>query len=183
MADEAGREPPERVTRSSPDRPPPNEVPSDYEREMEALGLNPRNIGHCEAYDSYLEDQAVSEVEQHMAEEEAAIGAQDIADQVVLDAIERAASATDPVQAERIVAEAHRTADAYLAERLRGGLVRAPVGPFVIRARKREPRTRRARRVRIRSGSRGDPPDEGDDDEAEPPGRAVARPVCVGGGA
>jgi hypothetical protein len=58
-----------------------------------------------------------------------------------------------------------------------------PIAPLVrSRQRPRAPRTRRTRRVRIRSGSRGDPPGEGDDDEAEPPGRALARPVCVRGG-
>ena len=109
------------------------------------------------------------EAEREMAEEDAALGAQDIADQVVLDAIDRAAQGP-PNEAEGLVAEARRAADAYLAERLPASWRQATVAPCPIaRARRREPRTRCAsRRLRVRSGSRGDPPGSSDDDLATP---------------
>jgi hypothetical protein len=96
------------------------------------------------------------EIEREIAVEEAALAAQDIADQVVLDGNERAALAPDARAAQRIVAEAHRAADAYLIEH--GWRPATLVQPRV-RARRREPRSTR-RRFRVRSGSRGDPPDE-----------------------
>ena len=150
---------------------------------MEELGLNPHDLGHCEAYDSYLEDRAVAYVEREMAEEEVAVEAQYIADEVVLDAKKRAAFAP-PSEAERIVAEARRAADAYLADRLPTGWGRTILAPCpIVRARRREPRTRRTRRrLRVRSGSRGDPPDGDPDDE--PPlvrGRAGRGRLGVGG--
>jgi hypothetical protein len=140
---------------------------------MESLGLDSRSLADCEIYDAYLMSEEEHAIEREIAEEDAALAAQDIADQVVLDATDSASDAP-PSDA---VAEARRTADAYLAEHLPPGWGRTTlVACPVVRARKREPLTRRTRRrLRVRSGSRGDPPD-GDDPDSEPPlvrGRAA----------
>jgi hypothetical protein len=140
---------------------------------MEELGLDPRSEFDCEVYAGHLDQLIEGEIEREIAQDEAGIAAQDIADQVVLDAIDRAGVAP-PKEAERIVAEARRVADTYLADRLpaRWRVTLAPC--LMVRARRREPRTPPARRARIRSGSRGDPPPDPDDDP-DPPSRAQAR--------
>jgi hypothetical protein len=72
---------------------------------MEELGLDPMSEVACLAYTDHLEDEA----EREMAEEGAAIEAQYVADEVELDAMERAAFAP-PKEAERILTEARRAA-------------------------------------------------------------------------
>ncbi len=141
---------------------------------MEEAGLNPASLTDCEIYDDYLINMAEAENELDMAYEDAAVEVQFVADEVVFDAMERAAFAAVN-EAERIMAEAHEAADAYLNERMPAARGRAVLArsPIIVRARMREPRTRRTtRRARVRSGSRGDPPDGDEGDE--PPGVELA---------
>jgi hypothetical protein len=132
---------------------------------MEELGLNPRSLDDCEAYSWYLIDHPLE--------------VQDIADQVVLDAIERAEQIADSGEAARVVAEGHRAADEYVARHVPWLRSRPRLAPLHRRApRPRERRTQpRPRRVRIRSGSRGDPPPGSQDDDDPHDARRAQRPA------
>ena len=150
---------------------------------MESLGLDPASEFDCEAYAGYLEAVADAVIEREIAEDEAAIDAQDIADQVVLRALDEATQEADPSEAERIITEARQVADEFASRywpsrwtmrpeppRARTPIIRA--GAHVVRARAREPRRPNLRHTSRRArapGRRSSPGRPGDDDpEPEP---------------
>jgi hypothetical protein len=141
---------------------------------MEELGLDPRCEAHCEMYDGYLMAEEDAAIERELAEEDAAV-AEAECEMMVAD-VERAEAAGEepfpdwalltalspgarPEHREfaALVLQEHARDREDFSLRVPLTLARSPsrVGP-----RRREHRARPSRRVRIRSGSRGDPPDD-----------------------
>jgi hypothetical protein len=133
---------------------------------MESHGLDPTSMSDCEVYSFFVMEMRID--------------VQDIADQVILEANDKAKLVADPDNAARVVAEAHRAADQYVARHYppppRSRFEPLPLRMPVRRARERAPRRRTVRREPGQARAPDRPrPAEDDDDPHDSARRAVAR--------
>jgi hypothetical protein len=154
---------------------------------MEQLGLDPANMADLEIYDVYLEAAINAHVERDLAEEQILVDVYHAAEEHILNAMESTAYIADPGEADRVVTEAQREADEFIADRLPDHLLPAARQPRLeplpllsiakVRARAREPRRRNVRRQPRRARAPNCP--RPSDDDPDPAGRALARLVGV----
>jgi hypothetical protein len=139
---------------------------------MDELGLDPRSERDCDVYASYLESEAERQMIRDDAERAEAEGDVSVfGDTWLLTLLAPASSKEQREFALLVLREQDRDRRDF-SRRAPLALARSPSR---VGARRREHRARTSRRVRTRSGSRGDPPDDPD----QPPG--VELEPAVGG--